>query len=168
VALVAFVMVNHLVGTTVHPTPGQKASSPIPEHYGGDSDGLPDTSDRGGAEDQFATGNSSGRRGPLAASLLLVLHAIVSVVLAASAFVDQLALGACSFIGSAARCDYALGSASFYAFLAAVIVVFATVIVWTASAQARDKRSWPIPLLGSTSLLAAYLVYGVLVTVSTR
>jgi hypothetical protein len=104
----------------------------------------------------------------VATSLLFVSHAILSVVLAAVAFVDQLALGACSFSGSAGRCDYALGAGSFYAFLAAVIMVFAGVIVWAARAQARDKRSWPIPIIGSTSLFAAYLLYSALMTVSTH
>jgi hypothetical protein len=52
--------------------------------------------------------------------------------------------------------------------LAALIVIFAGLIVWTANAQARHKRSWPIPLIGSTSLIAAYLLYSVLMTVSTR
>jgi hypothetical protein len=80
-------------------------------------------------------------------------------VLAVSAFFGQLAFGACGFIGSAGRCDYALGTGSFYAFLAVVIVVFAAVIARMARVTGRHERSWPIPLIGSTSLIAAYFVY---------
>jgi hypothetical protein len=95
--------------------------------------------------------------------VLFVLHAILSVVLALSAFFGQLAFGACWYIGSAGKCNYALSAGSFYTLLAVVIVVFAAVIAWIARANGRHKRSWPIPLLGSTSLVAAYILYVALI-----
>jgi hypothetical protein len=100
--------------------------------------------------------------------VLFVLHAILSVVLAVSAFFGQLAFGACGYMGSVGRCDYALGAGGFYAFLAVVIVAFAAVIAWVAHANGRHKRTWPIPLIGSASLVVAYLLYVVLMDVSTR
>lgn len=100
--------------------------------------------------------------------ILVVLQAAVSGVLGFCAFLGQMAFGSCGEPGSGIPCDFALGTVSFYAFIAVVIVLFAAVVAGIARNHARRARSWHLPLVGSSLAVLAYLLYLLMMFVATR